>query len=77
MDPEYRIFHKIQIIFQILQSKLTNIVPQFQKVIAISCSILYYIKFSLSVCLCVCLSAIGSLTMHTTVMKLLQVTQWV
>ena len=44
-------------------------------------SLSYIIKFSLSVCLCVsmwvCWSGIGSKTMRTTVMKLLQVTQWV
>ena len=43
----------------------------------------YIIKYSLSVCVCVCVSVwvclfgIGSQTMCTTVMKLLQMTQWV
>ena len=41
----------------------------------------YYLILKNSVCLCVCLwvcwSGIGSQTMRTTVMKLLQVTQWV
>ena len=44
--------------------------------------ILYYYKTQsfcacVSVCVCVCLSGIGSQTMRTTVMKPLQVTQWV
>ena len=37
----------------------------------------YIIKFGVSVCLFVSWSGIGSKTMRTTVMKLLQVIQWV